>query len=225
MGKMAGICYNSDITNDEKNYKRGINCLKSGHFRVAEFPQVFMILDGYSARVIREYMRHVGDGLTVLQASTRYIDYAKEGIDYITPHNVDPFIYNDVMYEITESARNLEKLGADKEDIANILPLGMATKIVDKKNFRVLMDMSHNRMCTTAYWEFRSLFQDLCNALALYSEEWAYLVQNYFKPKCEVCGYCNEGKRSCGRRPLEKEFNKYYEEYLEKWKLDKKKNL
>jgi thymidylate synthase (FAD) len=37
-------------------------------------------------------------------------------------------------------------------------------------------------------------------ALREYSEEWAYLVDNYFMPKCEVAGYCTE-KKCCGRKP------------------------
>ena len=51
-------------------------------------------------------------------------------------------------------------------------------------------------MCSRAYWEYRILFKDLCNALREYSEEWAYIVDNYFKPKCEILGYCQE-KFSC----------------------------
>ena len=75
IGKEAGICYGSDISNSEKNYKRGINNLKSGHGRTMEFPQIFLTIDGYSARVIRELYTHIGGAPTRLQASTRYINY------------------------------------------------------------------------------------------------------------------------------------------------------
>ena len=44
------------------------------------------------------------------------------------------------------------------------------------------------------------LQQDIMKELRAYSSEWAYLVDNYFKPKCEVSGYCTE-KKSCGRKP------------------------
>ena len=93
-----------------------------------------------------------------------------------------------------------EELGIPREDAAMLLPLGMETKIVDKRNLRNLIDMSHQRMCTRAFWEYRELMRDLCTALREYSEEWAYLVDNYFLPKCEVSGYCTE-KKSCGRKP------------------------
>ena len=63
--------------------------------------------------------------------------------------------------------------------------------------------MSRQRMCTRAYWEYRELFNDICKALSEISEEWKWIVDNLFKPKCEQFGYCTE-KKSCGRK-LKKE--------------------
>ena len=31
IGKEAGICWGADITDDNKNYKRGLECLENGH--------------------------------------------------------------------------------------------------------------------------------------------------------------------------------------------------
>ena len=59
----------------------------------------------------------------------------------------------------------MENAGVPKEDIAMFYPLGMKTKIVDKRNLRCLVDMSHQRMCTRAYWEYRQLMKDLMDAL------------------------------------------------------------
>ena len=87
IGKEAGICWGSDTETPEKNYKRGINCLESGHGRTFEYPDIYMVIDGYSARVIREWYTHIGGAPTRLQASTRYINYEK-GFDYVTPHTV-----------------------------------------------------------------------------------------------------------------------------------------
>lgn len=36
-GEMVGPCYGSDTSDSEKNYKRGLNCIRSGHFRVMEY--------------------------------------------------------------------------------------------------------------------------------------------------------------------------------------------
>ena len=103
------------------------------------------------------------------------------------------------MLHISNTLQELEELGIPREDSANGLPLGMMSKIVCKHNFRNLVDMSHQRECTRAYHEYRKLFNDICIALCNYSEEWEYLVENYFMPKCNVYGYCTE-KKSCGRR-------------------------
>ena len=81
-----------------------------------------------------------------------------------------------------------------------ILPLGMTTKIVDRRNLRNLIDMSRQRMCTRAYWEYRELFSDICKALSEYSEEWKQIIDSQMMPKCELLGYCPE-RYCCGRKP------------------------
>ena len=207
IGKEAGICYGSDISNSEKNYKRGINNLKSGHGRTMEFPQIFLTIDGYSARVIRELYTHIGGAPTRLQASTRYINYGD--FEYIIPPSIqsNPFATEEYKYAmniIQDAFVNLQERGIPKEDIANILPLGMTTTIVLRTNLRNLIDMSHQRLCARAYWEFRQLMKDIMKALSEYSEEWNYIVKNYFKPKCELFGYCNEHD-SCGKFSSKKE--------------------
>lgn len=204
IGREAGVCWGADITNQEKNYKRGMDCLTSGHGRTWEYPQVYMILDGYSARVIREFYTHIGGGPTRLQASTRYINYQK-GFPYVIPPKIAAdeeakAVYCNAMDEILLSMQKLEEKGLPREDIGMLLPLGMETKVVFRTNLRNLIDMAHQRMCTRAYWEYRALMNDMVKALSEYSEEWNYLTQHYFVPKCEVTGFCTEAK-CCGRKP------------------------
>ncbi|MDD6023052.1 MAG: FAD-dependent thymidylate synthase [Oscillospiraceae bacterium] len=208
IGFEAGVCWGADVTDQEKNYKRGLSCLRSEHGRTFEFPDVYMTLDGYSARVIREWYTHIGGSPTRLQASTRYIDY-EHGFDYVTPPSISgneeaAKVYEDMMAHIRLSLEKLDELGVPREDSALGLPLGMTTKIVCKHNLRNLIDMSHQRMCTRAYHEYRKLFSDVCKALSEYSEEWAYLVKHYFVPKCDYMGFCKEAK-SCGRKPKRSE--------------------
>lgn len=201
IGFEAGICYGSDISDSEKNYKRGLMNIASGHGRTMEFPQVFITLEGYSARVIRELYTHNGGAPTRLQASTRYIKYGE--FDYITPPSINGEFkhrYDKLMEHIQNVYADFENGGIPKEDIANILPLGMTTTVVLRTNLRNLIDMSHQRLCARAYWEFRELMRDIMKALSEYSEEWKYLVETYFKPKCELYGYCSE-HNSCGRKP------------------------
>ena len=202
IGEEAGVCWGADISNQEKNYKRGLDCLKANHGRTWEFPSVYMILDGYSARVIREFYTHIGGAPTRLQASTRYINYQK-GFNYIVPPSININgeaydIYCQTMENILDGLQKLEKLNIPKEDSANLLPLGMETKIVCKFNPRTLIDMSHQRECTRAYWEFRGLFADIKEALSNYSDEWKTLIEMKFMSKCELFKECTE-TYGCGR--------------------------
>ena len=203
MGRRAGICVGADITDPKKNYNRGLDCIKSNHGRVLEFVNIEAIIDGYSARVIREWYTHLGGTPTRLQASTRYIDYANN-FDYIMPESISTIeqknIYVGAMAAIVDAAGDLEKLGVPREDSALVLPLGMTTKIVDKRNVRNVMDMSRQRMCKRAYWEYRKLFNEYLNQLSKYSEEWTTLIPMIMMPKCEMLGYCPES-RGCGRYP------------------------
>lgn len=202
IGKRAGICCGADIFDDIKNYKRGMDCIMSNHGRTLEYVNVEMIIDGYSARVIREWYTHLGGSPTRLQASTRYIDY-EHGFNYVVPESVRNDekryeIYIEAIHQINKALVELEDIGTPREDSALLLPLGMTTKIVDKRNLRNLVDMSHQRMCSRAYHEYRKLFGDICTALYKVSDEWAWIVDNLFVPKCDYIGYCPE-KKSCGR--------------------------
>lgn len=203
IGESAGFCWGSDISDANKNMKRAIECIASGHGRTMEFPDIHLILDGYSARVIREFYTHIGCLPTRLQSSTRYVD--AKSFKYVTPPSVfknekAKQVYDETMEHIREGYAKLEGLGIKREDAAMVLPLGMETVIVDKRNFRNLVDMAKNRMCTRAYWEYRELMNDICEALSSYSGEWNTLIKLCMKPKCEVSGYCTESK-SCGRKP------------------------
>jgi len=203
IGRRAGICWGADISDPVKNYKRGLDCLESEHGRTLEFPDVELLLDGYSARVIREWYTHIGCLPTRLQASTRYINYKNPS--YIIPPSIEnnefaKIRYINTMNMLFETLGALEDIGIPREDAANILPLGMTTRIVDKRNLRNYIDMSHQRMCNRALWEFRGLFSDIRKELREYSDEWKEIVDGYLIPKCEYRGFCTE-KYSCGRKP------------------------
>lgn len=206
IGYEAGVCWGADVNNESKNVQRAIDCIRSNHGRVLEFPQVYITLEGYSARVIRELYTHIGGSPTRMQESTRYVDY--KDFKYVTPKSImnnhaAKLAYEDAMSNISKNIQKLEKLGIPREDSAVLLPMAMETKVVLRTNLRNLIDMSRKRMCTRAYWEFRELFNDLIQALKEYSSEWEYLVDdlNVFHPECEEYGFCKE-KKTCGKRPV-----------------------
>ena len=203
IGQRAGICWGADTSDPAANYRRGWDCITSGHGRTLEYVNVEMILDGSSARVIREWYTHIGGAPTRLQASTRYIDYGK--FEYVTPPSIAKDedtreCYQDCMQMIAQDIEWMIKQGIPREDAAILLPLGMTTRVVDKRNLRNLVDMSRQRMCNRAYWEFRELFRDICIALTNYGEEWGKIVNTQFMPKCKALGFCPE-KRGCGKYP------------------------
>lgn len=198
MGSRAGYCWGADVSDDQKNYQRGLDCLKKNHGRVLEFVNIETVFKGWSARVIREFYTHIGGAPTRLQASTRYIDY--RNFDYVIPSKIEnnpvaKDIYIKAMGVLSASSQVLqEDLKIPKEDTSMLLPLGMTTINVDKRNLRNVIDMSYQRECSRAYWEFRNLFKEWKRQLRNIDDEWAYIVDNYFKPKCEVFGYCSEAK-------------------------------
>ena len=205
IGKEAGICWGANTDDNEKNYKRGLECIQSDHGRALEFPQVYITIDGYSARVMRELYTHIGGSPTRLQASTRYIDYKdfSEKKQYVVPHSVHKaglnalVVYVNAMNDIAKSMSRLEELNIPKEDIALLLPLAMHSKMVLRTNLRNLIDMSHQRLCTRANWEFRELFHAIMKSLREYSSEWDTIIYRCFMPKCRYLGFCPE-KHSCG---------------------------
>ena len=103
------------------------------------------------------------------------------------------------MNSILNGYNKLLELGMSKEDAANILPLGMHTKIVWKINLRALEHFMNMRMCTRAYKEIRQLSSELKSVISSYSEEWKEIADLLFVPNCEKLGYCPESK-SCGRK-------------------------
>lgn len=197
IGEMSGICYGSNIKDELKNFQRGMNCIESNHGRTLEFPDVYMKIEGYSARVIREWYTHIGGMPTRLQASTRYINY-EDGFEYIVPPSIEKnkdaeYVYTECIEAIVQATNTLYNcFNIPKEDCANLLPLGMTTTIVDKRNLRNLIDMSHQRMCNRAYWEYRKLFNDICDALREYSDQWKWIADTLFMPKCKYLGKCPE---------------------------------
>ena len=105
------------------------------------------------------------------------------------------------MWLIQNAVHDLEQEhGIPREDAAMLLPLGMTTRVVDKRNLRNLVDMSRQRMCNRAFWEFREMFDDILCALEGLSDEWITVNELTMHPKCSETGKCPE-KHGCGKYP------------------------
>lgn len=203
IGKYAGTCWGTNTSDESANYKRGMGCISDMHGRTFEYPDLIMEIDGYSARVIREFYTHVA-GTTRLQESTRYVncsDFKYYIPDSLINHKDSRalLVYNLLMETISDAYKILDKdFKIPKEDIANILPLGMSTKIVVKMNMRAILHMFEERTCNRAYIEFRELMKEMRKVISNYSEQWKEVMNKFAVTKCDKLGYCPEHK-GCGR--------------------------
>jgi len=200
IGERAGICWGGDVSNKEKNIRRAIDCIRSGHGRVLEYVAIEFVVEDISARAAREIYTHIAGGPARLQESTRYVDC--ENFRAYLPSSIakdaeGSQVYLDCMQNIRETYKNLISLGFPKEDIANILPLGMNTKVVMKANLRMIENLMNQRLCKRAYKEMRSFASLLADRLAEIDDEWSQIAKNLFVPKCKKIGYCTEIK-CCG---------------------------
>ena len=201
MGYNAGVCWAAPLDDAEKNRKRAISCIKAGHGRVLEYVDVEMVISGASARCLRELYTHIGGSPTRLQSSTRYVS-EEQGFGYYIPPKIENNeelkpIYEEGMELIQKTYNSLMARKATKEDAANILPLGMESKMVWKINLRALINFMNRRLCTRALKEIRDLAVEIKDRLAEKNEEWFWIADNLFVPTCEIYKYRNPNLVFC----------------------------
>lgn len=211
MGFNAGVCWGAPLDNKEKNVKRAISCIKAGHGRVMEYVDIELVISDVSARCLRELYTHIGGAPTRLQASTRYIS-EESGFDYYTPPKIEnnmgcKQMFTEGMGTIQKVYNGLLEEGMTKEDAANVLPLGMMSKMVWKVNLRTLINFCQQRSCTRALKEIRDLTKEIVSLLGSKNEEWNWIAENLLVPKCEQYKYINESfcfcteQQCCGKHP------------------------
>ena len=211
MGYNAGVCWAAPLDDAEKNRKRAISCIKAGHGRVLEYVDVEMVISGASARCLRELYTHIGGSPTRLQSSTRYVS-EEQGFGYYIPPKIENNeelkpIYEEGMETIQKTYNSLMARKATKEDAANILPLGMESKMVWKINLRALINFCQQRSCTRALKEIRDLTKEIVSLLGSKNEEWAWIAEKLLVPKCEQYKYINDSfcfcteQQCCGKHP------------------------
>lgn len=200
-GFNAGVCWDAPLDDKEKNIKRAISCIKAGHGRVMEYVDIELVISDVSARCLRELYTHIGGAPTRLQASTRYIS-EQSGFDFYTPPKIDNNIAAKQMYiegmgTIQKVYNGLLEGEMTKEDAANVLPLGMMSKMVWKVNLRTLINFMNRRLCMRALREIRDLSVEIKDRLAEKNEEWAWIADNLFVPTCEQYKYRNPNLVFC----------------------------
>ena len=165
-----------------------------------EYVDLEIVISDMSARAMRELYTHIA-GVSRLQSSTRYVS-EEDGFGFYVPPKIENDaeayeIYTDTMSKIQEGYNKGLELGMTKEDVANLLPLGMNSKMVWKINLRSLVNFMNRRLCTRAYIEIRDFAKELKNLLASQNEEWKWIADSLFVPMCEIYKYMNPALVFC----------------------------
>lgn len=213
IGSVAGVCWGANTDDTQKNVNRAISCIESDHGRVLEWVNVEILIEGMSARCMREVGRHCV-GTSYLQSSTRYVD--ESNFKYYTPPSCQKDgvreVYEKGMKQVAEFYGELIELGVPREDAANALPLGMDSKVVWKINLRSLVNFMNKRLCSRALLEIRQFANELRSMLMGRNVEWMWICENLFVPSCERYKFLNKKmcfcieKKGCGRHKYIKDF-------------------
>lgn len=206
IGRVAGTCWGANVDDSASNIQRAKSCIRSGHGRVMEYADIEIVISEMSARCMREIYTHIV-GTSRLQASTRYIS-EESGFGYFTPDKAEGNTdYHETMAAIQEGYNRLLSAGVPKEDAANVLPLGMESKMVLKINLRSLVNFMNMRLCSRAYHEIRKFAIELRRMLSEVNCEWKWIADSILVPKCEMYKYINPSAcfcveaQCCGRHP------------------------
>ena len=197
IGTNASYCYDTELKDPEHAMRIAKHCINSGHGRNLEFADITLKIT-CSARVCREWYTHIGGAPTRVQASTRYITYDK--FNYFTPDDLtdeQKMEYKVCMKAIQMQYKKLKDLGLDNDKTGYILPLAMETTFVWKGNVRTLENMFNQRLCFRALEEYRELMKELRIEIRKLDEEWKWIADKLFVPKCIKDGYCVENKKDC----------------------------
>ena len=101
------------------------------------------------------------------------------------------------MQNIKRAYGLLKELDTPNDITGYILPLAMETTFIWKGNIRTLENMFNQRLCYRALEEYRELMKLLKIKLSLLDDEWKWISNKLFVPKCVKQGVCYENNKKC----------------------------
>lgn len=212
-------CYSagSPITNYEKEFTADAHnkedmlklinyVMSSGHTSILEDQTLTFLIEGVDRALTHQLVRHRA-GVVFQQQSQRYVEFKDGKFDYVLPKAIEENSTAKLMVEelfeqisqVYAALVNEEHLKA--EDARCVLPNACCTNIVMTVNLRQLGHMCNERLCSTAQLPIRMLFKEITRQTV----EVLPFMKNFLVPKCEMLGYCNEPRRTCGRKKLREE--------------------
>lgn len=176
--------------------------LASGHESPVEHVSFTFAVSGVSRALSHQLVRHRIASFS--QQSQRYVKIYAENFSYIIPESVRKAgveavqCYTQNMHNTACDYEFLIEQGVPAEDARFVLPNACETRILFTMNTRTLWNFFGLRCCTRAQWEIRTMANmmlDQCRVVCpvLFANAGA---------KCDRTGYCTEGERTCGKRPL-----------------------
>ena len=211
-------CYSagSPITNYEKEFTADAHSkedmlklinyvMSSGHTSILEDQTLTFLIEGVDRSLTHQLVRHRA-GVVFQQQSQRYVEFKDGNFDYVIPKSIEvteslksdfeaTMKYSGTMYD------KFIKAGVPAEDARAVRPNACCTNIVMTVNLRQLGHMCNERLCSTAQLPIRNLFKEITKQTV----EVLPFMKNFLVPKCEMLGYCNEPRRTCGRKKLREE--------------------
>lgn len=211
-------CYSagSPITNYEKEFTADAHnkedmlklinyVMSSGHTSILEDQTLTFLIEGVDRALTHQLVRHRA-GVVFQQQSQRYVEFKDGKFDYVIPQSIQ--VSDDLKSEFETTMLFLGKMydkfikaGVLVEDARAVLPNACCTNIVMTVNLRQLGHMCNERLCSTAQLPIRMLFKEITRQTV----EVLPFMKNFLVPKCEMLGYCNEPRRTCGRKKLREE--------------------
>ena len=177
--------------------------VRQGHGSVLEHAGFTFGISGISRSCSHQLVRHRMGAFN--QQSQRYVNVGDEEY-FVIPPSLDERRFKDMVKVIIEYYNDEVKSLAGKgktneqaqEDARFIIPNAGKTNIIWTTNLRNLIHVAHYRLCNRSQWEIRKLL----GLIKKETEQKFPVIAQYLTPKCDFWLYCDEGQRTCGRRPL-----------------------
>jgi thymidylate synthase (FAD) len=186
---------------EELSEKEALDFLKMvmgfGHFSVTEHATFTFSISGVSRALTHQLVRHRIASYT--QQSQRYVKFAKNEIEYVTPPTIAgdkeaKKIYDDLMKAVADTYEKLIGRKIPPEDARFVLPNAATTNIVVTMNARELLHFIRLRTCERTQWEIREAATEMLRL----AKKVAPTLFHDGGPGC-VIGPCPEGKLTCGK--------------------------
>ena len=208
-----GDPYTFDFKNDleksrsehEKMLKLVKKVINSDHLSTVEHGDFVFAISGVSRAFSHQFVRTRHGSFS--QKSQRYCK--EDQFEYIIPDSIKntktsdysdgrtwELYYNNLMVDIQDVYNGMLGDGIPAEDARFVLPNATATSFIATFNIRSIMHTAEHRLCKNAQWEYRQVFQKMCDEI-IGVEPW---LKEFLNPVCVKNGYCSEMK-SCGRYP------------------------